>query len=198
MKETWNNRYSENEFVYGTDANIFLKEELKKLPKGKILLLGEGEGRNAVFAATLGWEVDAVDYSEAGKRKAELLASKNNVTINYVVADILEYPLQNESYDAAALIFIHVNEETKSLLHQKVIDALKSKGKIIIEAFEKEQLKFSSGGPKDAELLYDLQSITEDFIDFEFEKLSKEIIELNEGKLHQGKAAVVRFVGIKE
>jgi 2-polyprenyl-3-methyl-5-hydroxy-6-metoxy-1,4-benzoquinol methylase len=197
MKETWNNRYSENEFVYGTEANAFLKEELQKLPKGKILFLGEGEGRNAIFAATLGWEVDAIDYSEAGKKKAELLASKNNVTINYIVADIIESPLPKESYDAVVLIYIHVNEETKPLLHQKVIDALKPKGKIIIEAFDKEQLKYNSGGPKDKDLLYDLQSITEDFIDFEFEKLSRDNIELSEGKLHQGKAAVVRFVGIK-
>lgn len=197
MKETWNNRYSENEFVYGTEANAFLKEELQKLPKGKILFLGEGEGRNAVFAATLGWEVDAIDYSEAGKKKAELLASKSNVTINYIVADIIESPLPKESYDAVALIYIHVNEETKPILHQKVIDALKPKGKIIIEAFDKEQLKYNSGGPKDKDLLYDLQSITEDFIDFEFEKLSRDNIELSEGKLHQGKAAVVRFVGIK-
>lgn len=197
MKETWNNRYSENEFVYGTEANAFLKEELQKLPKGKILFLGEGEGRNAIFAATLGWEVDAIDYSEAGKKKAELLASKSNVTINYIVADIIESPLPKESYDAVALIYIHVNEETKPVLHQKVIDALKPKGKIIIEAFDKEQLKYNSGGPKDKDLLYDLQSITEDFIDFEFEKLSRDNIELSEGKLHQGKAAVVRFVGIK-
>ncbi|MBX3006423.1 MAG: methyltransferase domain-containing protein [Melioribacteraceae bacterium] len=197
MKETWNNRYSENEFVYGTEANAFLKEELQKLPKGKILFLGEGEGRNAIFAATLGWEVDAIDYSEAGKKKAELLASKSNVTINYIVADIIESPLPKESYDAVALIYIHVNEETKPILHQKVIDALKPKGKIIIEAFDKEQLKYNSGGPKDKDLLYDLQSITEDFIDFEFEKLSRDNIELSEGKLHQGKAAVVRFVGIK-
>jgi 2-polyprenyl-3-methyl-5-hydroxy-6-metoxy-1,4-benzoquinol methylase len=197
MKEVWNNRYSENEFVYGTEANQFLKEELVKIPKGKILFLGEGEGRNALFAATLGWEVDAVDYSEAGKSKAEMQASKNNVTLNYAVADILEHPIQNESYDAVALIYIHVNEETKPILHKKVIDALKPKGKIIIEAFEKEQLKYNSGGPKDADLLYDLQSITEDFIDFKFEKLSKEIVELKEGRLHQGKAVVVRFVGVK-
>ncbi|MDP3441970.1 MAG: methyltransferase domain-containing protein, partial [Ignavibacteria bacterium] len=113
MKEVWNNRYSENEFMYGTEANEFLKEELAKISKGKILFLGEGEGRNAVFAATLGWEVDAVDYSEAGKGKADMLASKNNVTLNYTVADILEHPIQNESYDAVALIYIHVNEETK-------------------------------------------------------------------------------------
>jgi 2-polyprenyl-3-methyl-5-hydroxy-6-metoxy-1,4-benzoquinol methylase len=197
MKEVWNNRYSENEFMYGTEANEFLKEELAKISKGKILFLGEGEGRNAVFAATLGWKVDAVDYSEAGKGKADMLASKNNVTLNYTVADILEHPIQNESYDAVALIYIHVNEETKPILHKKVIDALKPKGKIIFEAFEKEQLKYNSGGPKDADLLYDLQSIAEDFIDFEYEKLSKEVVELKEGLLHQGEAVVVRFVGVK-
>ncbi len=197
MKELWNSRFSEADYIYGKEPNQFLKEELGGITLGKILFLGEGEGRNAVYAATLGWQVDAVDSSDEGMKKALMLAKEKNVNINYVVADIFEREIAINFYDAVVLIYLHVHDDLKPILHKKVIDALKPSGKIILEAFEKEQIKNNSGGPKDLDLLYNLQSMAEDFIDLEFEKLSKDNIELNEGKGHQGKASVIRFVGIK-
>jgi 2-polyprenyl-3-methyl-5-hydroxy-6-metoxy-1,4-benzoquinol methylase len=197
MKDQWNKRFSEREFIYGKEPNEFLKEELSKLPAGKILFLGEGEGRNSVYAATLGWSVDAVDYSESGKQKALSLSEENNVVVNYAVSDIFEYEIIEDSYDAVVLIYLHVSDEMKPALHEKAVKALKKSGRIILEAFEKEQIKYGSGGPKDVDFLYGLQSIAEDFIDLDFEKFSKEIIALNEGGWHKGEAAVIRFVGIK-
>jgi len=81
MTEFWNERYAAEEYAYGTEPNIFLKEILEQLTPGKILFPAEGEGRNAVFAAKLGWTVTAFDASTEGKRKAEMLASKNKVQI---------------------------------------------------------------------------------------------------------------------
>ena len=80
-KDFWNSRYSEQEFAYGTQPNAFLRERLEKIKSGTALFLGEGEGRNAVYAATLGWQVDAVDFSSSAKVKALKLAEKNNVKI---------------------------------------------------------------------------------------------------------------------
>ena len=82
MKEFWNERYYENGYAYGEEANIFFKEELLKLKPGNILLPAEGEGRNAVFAAKQGWEVEAFDISDVGKEKAIQLARKNGVNIS--------------------------------------------------------------------------------------------------------------------
>jgi len=89
--EFWDERYSSIEFVYGTEPNIFFKDELDKLKTGNILLLGEGEGRNAVYAAAQGWKVDAVDFSTIAKEKALKLANENNVKINYDVASLADY-----------------------------------------------------------------------------------------------------------
>lgn len=198
MQEFWNKRYSESKYIYGKKPNQFLKEELSILPAGRILFLGEGEGRNAVYAATLGWDVDAVDYSKSGKAKAEKLAAEHGVKINYRIEDLSQFMPQQNFYDAAALIFIHLNDELRSAVNQKAIAALKPGGKIILEAFEKEQIKNESGGPKDEELLYSLEEVINDFIDLDFEKLAKETVELNEGEYHKGKAAVIRFVGVKK
>jgi 2-polyprenyl-3-methyl-5-hydroxy-6-metoxy-1,4-benzoquinol methylase len=198
MKETWNARYTGTEFIYGTEPNQFLKYELSKIIPGKILFLGEGEGRNAVYAATLGWNVDAVDYSASGKAKAEIFAAERNVKINYSVEDLSTYTPKQNYYNAVVLIYLHLEEELREKVHQKAMESLKPDGKIIFEAFEKEQRKNNSGGPKNTELLYSLQDIVEDFIELGFEKFSKEKIFLNEGKGHYGEAIVIRFVGIKE
>jgi 2-polyprenyl-3-methyl-5-hydroxy-6-metoxy-1,4-benzoquinol methylase len=197
MQEMWDKRYSEEEYNYGKEPNDFLKEELPKLKPGKTLFIGEGEGRNAVFAAKLGWNVDAIDFSEEGKRKAEKLAEEQNVKINYQIEDFSTFIPQENNYDAAGVFFIHLDKELRTILFQKLIRSLKPSGKIIFECFEKEQINYSSGGPKDSSLLYSLEDVVNEFIGLDFEKLSKEKILLNEGKGHYGEAVVISFVGIK-
>ncbi|AFN74190.1 SAM-dependent methyltransferase [Melioribacter roseus P3M-2] len=197
MKDLWDKRFSSDEYIYGIEPNEFFKSQLDKLTPGRLLLLGEGEGRNAVYAAALGWKVDAVDFSQSGKIKAERLAAEKKVTINYIVHDLSDYQPEPESYDAAGLFFLHLEEDLRKEVHKKAIDALKKGGRLIMEAFEKEQLEYDSGGPKNLSLLYSLEDIAEDFIDLDFEYFAKEIVELNEGKGHGGKASVIRFTGIK-
>ena len=196
-KDRWNERYSTSEFIYGKEPNKFFKEEIKKITPGNILMLGEGEGRNAVYAASLGWNVDAIDQSEAGKAKAMQLSSERKVKINYHVEDLSSYIPKQNHYDAAVFIFLHIEEKLRSLVLKNAIDSLRPGGKIILEIFEKDQLNYNSGGPKDEELLYSLEDIAERFIDLEFEKFSKENIDIDECPLHQGEASVVRFVGEK-
>ncbi|MCX7797034.1 MAG: class I SAM-dependent methyltransferase [Melioribacter sp.] len=197
MKDLWNKRYSTEEYIYGKKPNEFLKEELKKITPGKILFLGEGEGRNAVYAAKLGWEVDAIDFSEEAKKKAMNLAKENYVTINYFLKDLSEFTPLSNHYDAVGYFYLHLDEELRKNIHKKIIETLKPSGKLILEVFDKEQLKYNSGGPKDESLLYSLEEIAEDFIDLEFEKFSREKIFLNEGIGHKGEAIVIRFVGLK-
>lgn len=75
-----NERYSKEEFAYGEEPNIYLKENLNKLSVGTILFPAEGEVRNAVYAAKIGWIVKAFDISNEGPKKAFQLAQKNNET----------------------------------------------------------------------------------------------------------------------
>ena len=186
MKEKWNERYGQSKYHYGKEPNGYLKEELQKIKPGKILFIGEGEGRNAVYAATLGWQVDAMDFSEEGKKKAGQLADEFNVKINYRIADFETFEPQINTYDAIGIFFIHQEEELRKKLFGRLIGSLKPGGKIIFECFEKEQINFNSGGPKDTALLYSLEDVVEEFIDLEFEKFGKEKIILNEGNGHSG------------
>ncbi|MBL1215092.1 MAG: class I SAM-dependent methyltransferase [Ignavibacteriae bacterium] len=198
MKSMWNERYSSEEYIYGTKPNKFFAEQISKLEPGKVLFLGEGEGRNAMHAAKLGWDVDAVDYSEAGKLKALKLAEQENVNLNYMVGDVTKFDFEENNFDAAVIIYLHLNEKDRNKVHKNVIDILKPNGKIILEVFEKSQIKNDTGGPKNIDLLYSLEDIFEDFQDLDIIKFSNETIHLNEGDLHNGTASVIQYVGEKK
>jgi SAM-dependent methyltransferase len=197
MKSFWEERYSREEFAYGTLPNKFFKEQIDKIKPGKLLLIGEGEGRNAVYAAKLGWVVDARDFSEEAKKKALRLAEINNVFINYDVENLDNFVPIKDFYDAAGLIFIHLENQLRDKVHTKCIESLKPGGKIILEAFEKEQFGRKSGGPQNPDLLYTLEDIKTNFSVLRTELLIKDIKNLDEGEFHSGEAAVIQYVGIR-
>jgi SAM-dependent methyltransferase len=197
MLDLWDKRYSGEEYVYGVNPNNFLKCHLLNLKPGRILLLGEGEGRNAVFAASLSWVTDAFDYSTEARKKALKLADRNKVTIDYKLSSFDEITYDENSFDCIALIYVHQPPENRKKYHEKLLNYLKPGGTIILEAFSKEQINNSSGGPKEVELLYDKTILQEDFKSLVFYDIKEENIVLEEGRLHSGKASVIRFVGTK-
>ena len=196
-KNFWNERYSEKEYVYGEEPNVFFAEQVKNIKPGKIILPCEGEGRNAVYAASLGWEVNAFDSSEAGKIKALQLAAVKGVSINYTVYDANTITYAENSVDIVAFIYAHFPATIRKQIHQKAIRWLKPGGKLILEAFNPLQLQNNSGGPKELSMLYTEDMMKEDFAELKIEFLEAVQIELREGKYHEGKADVIRFVGIK-
>ena len=201
-KDFWNERYSDTEFAYGEEANNFLKEQLTKLPTGRILFPADGEGRNSVFAASKDWKVSAFDISKAGKKKALELANKNNVEIDYQVGEINDLNYKSEQFDAIALIYAHFPGNIKSACHKEIEKYLRKGGVIIFEAFSKNHLNYNSknpavGGPKDLDTLFSIEEIKSDFSNYEIIELSETEVELNEGKFHIGLGSVIRFVGRK-
>lgn len=196
-KDFWNERYTDKNFIYGTEPNVFFKEQILKLNSGKALFLGEGEGRNAVHAATLGWLVDAVDFSSSAKEKALKLAEKKNVKINYEVCDLKEYDYNENFYDIVVMIFIHLPLDIRLNVFNKAIDSLKRGGKLIVEAFSKQQIKYNSGGPRSLDLLYSEEDLLLLSNGLNIELFEIKEIDLSEGEYHKGVANVVRLVSIK-
>lgn len=201
--ERWDNRYSQEEFAYGTGPNNYLKEQLEKLPKGKILFPAEGEGRNAVFAAKLGWTVIAFDISIEGQKKALRLAERNNVVIDYRVGELQTLNFTDGEFDAIALIYAHFPASIKSQLHKALDKYLRKEGTVIFEAFSKGHLNCLAqnenvGGPKDIESLFSIEEIKTDFTNYSVIELKETEIFLNEGLYHNGLGSVIRFVGRKK
>lgn len=164
---------------------------------GKLLLLGEGEGRNAVYAAKKGWIVDAVDFSFQAKLKAEKLAAQHSAKINYFVNNLSDYIPAAEYYDTIGLIFLHLAPELRKKVHQKVIKSLKPGGKIIIEAFSKDQLGKKSGGPQNIQQLYSPDELKNDFEETKIIMLEEENENLSEGDYHFGEASIIKFIATK-
>ena len=201
--DRWNERYSKEEFAFGEEPNDFLKEQLEKLPPGNILFAAEGEGRNAVFAARLGWTVSAFDISIEGQKKARRLSAKNNVTIDYQVGELQSLNYKDEEFDAIALVYAHFPANIKSQLHKMLDRYLRKGGLIIFEAFSKNHLPYKAknervGGPGDIESLFSVDEIKNDFPNYNVIDLEEKVIYLKEGHHHEGHGSVIRFVGRKQ
>lgn len=201
--DRWNDRYSKDEFAYGTHPNNYLREQLERLTVGTILFPAEGEGRNAVFAAKLGWTVSAFDISVEGKKKALRLAEVNKVTFDYQVGELQSLHYEPEQFEVIALIYAHFPASIKSLYHKTLDNYLRKGGFVIFEAFSKRHLDYIAmnekvGGPKDVATLFSMNEIKSDFANYEIITLEEKEIELNEGLFHNGTGSVIRFVGRKK
>jgi len=193
----WDQRYSAEEYIYGKDPNEFLANAVSKIPKGKVLCVAEGEGRNAVFLAQQGYEVVAVDSSSVGLEKALKLAKERGVTIQTVVSDLANFNIEPESWDGVVSIFAHVPPPVRKQLHKKIVNGLRSGGVLILEAYRPDQLSYKTGGPPTAELMMTLQGLEEELQGLTFDygvELDRDVVE---GKFHTGKGAVVQIIGIK-
>lgn len=192
----WNERYAEKEYVYGTQPNVFFKEQLDQLAAGNLLLPAEGEGRNAVYAASQGWNVVAFDISASGKEKAMQLSAAQKVAVEYQVTGVLDLKTDIK-FDGIGLCYTHFPIEIRKEAFQHLLKFLKPNGVIIFEAFAKAQLGKPSGGPKNIEMLFSIEEIKDEFPELEFKLLEEKTIELSEGNYHKGKAEVIRFLGLK-
>lgn len=195
MSNFWDNKYSAVEFVYGKNPNAFFKSVIDPLTPGKILVPGAGEGRDAVYAATLGWNVFAFDQSAVGKQKALTLAREKHVRIHYEVLDALDFDFTKDTFDAIALIYFHLPPNVRAQFYSRMKNSLTHNGIIILEAFNPKQINNSSGGPSDKSMMMTSDLLKKEFAYLQILDCGEHQIDLNEGTGHSGKADVVRFVG---
>lgn len=195
---SWDERYAGVARAYGSEPNRWLAAQAPRIrPGGRVLSLGEGEGRNAVWLASQGFSVVAVDASSVGLEKARRLATERGVTIETIVEDLARYRPEPASYDAVVSIFVHLPPEIRAGVHAAAEAALKPGGVLVVEAFTPRQLAFESGGPRQAVLLYEPATLRTDFAGMEWETLDETEVDLDEGPFHQGRAAVVRGLGLR-
>jgi SAM-dependent methyltransferase len=180
--------------VYGIAPNPFFKKFIDKHKPGSILLPAEGEGRNAIYAASKGWQVDAFDFSVAAKTKALDLAKSKGLSIHYEVKDITGFRAE-KLYDAVGLFYVHLPPETRTSFHKEMVNSLKPGGYLVMEAFCKDQVNYNSGGPKDPALLYDTPGICADFRQLHMLNCGYKETMLNEGPFHNGKASIIQLLG---
>ena len=193
----WDERYSEEEYVYGTDPNEFLASMFKRIPKGRVLCLADGEGRNSVFLAEQGYEVTAVDASSVGIEKGRRLAAERGVQVETIHADLGEFDIQPNHWQGVVSIFAHIPPEARRRIHRQVVEGLVSGGVLVLEAYTPQQLEFGTGGPKVPELTMDLERLRPELTGLDFELATEFERDVVEGKFHTGRGAVVQVLAIK-
>lgn len=193
QQEFWNSKFSRDGFLYGTKPNTFIASKTKSFKKeSRLLCLGEGEGRNAIFFANKDFEVTAIDASDIGLSKLEQRAKEDNLNITTLCTDLNHWEVK-EKYDVIIASYLHMYKDERESLFTKIEESLNEDGYFVGEFFSTKQLNYNSGGPKDIDLLYTV----EDFKNY-FTMCDKDIKEqvtiLDEGKGHQGEACVIRVV----
>lgn len=200
-------RYDTDDYIYGVKPNDFLVENLHHIPKGHVLCLADGEGRNSVYLAQQGYQVTAVDYSSHAIEKAKKLAAKADVFVNYVCADLNDYTMtqqevakeamNNQEFSAIVSIFAHFPPALRNRLHEVIPTLLKSQGVYLVESYTPKQLDYNTGGPKRAELMLSESILRTELPSLEFVQLREIERDVIEGSRHTGLSAVVQAIAKK-
>ena len=196
-RDSWNARYRDGDYLYGTEPNDFLRAEVGRIPKGRVLCLAEGEGRNAVFLAKLGYEVTGVDFSATGLRKAETLAKSHGVKLRLIEADLATFDLGIERWHGIVSMWAHTQLPVRQRIHAAVSRALIAGGAFVLEAYRPEQLAFGTGGPKDVTMLPTIAALQAELAGLELVIARDVNRDIREGTKHGGPSATVQLVGIR-
>jgi len=193
----WDERYSKKEYVYGKTPNEFLKANVESIPKGRVLSLAEGEGRNAVYLAKQGYRVTAVDASLVGIEKGRRLAKENEVEVEFIHADLVNYDLENCQWDAIISIFCPLPSLVRRTLYKKVESGLKAHGVFLLEAYTPDQLKHGTGGGNSIDVMQTKHSLSCELPGLSFQHLVELERNVVEGIYHTGIGAVVQAIAQK-
>jgi SAM-dependent methyltransferase len=195
----WDARYGAADYVYGTQPNDFLREQAATLPpRGRVLCIGEGEGRNAVFLAGLGHDVVALDASAVGLAKAARLAGQQGVRISTVHADLADFEFGAHAWDGIVSIWCHLALPLRARVYRDAVRALRPGGVFVLEAYTAEQLRLGTGGPKSLELLPSLAVLRTELPGLELLIAIERERDVREGSGHGGRSAVVQILGRRD
>jgi len=196
--EAWNARFSGEGWAYGKEPNVWLAERIKP-GNGKALVPADGEGRNAVWIASQGYDTTVFDLSDIGKQKCALLAKERGVEVHYEVDDLELRDFSKQKYDLIACSWFHVPWSIFCEHYPRMLSSLKAGGEFICVGFHTSQLEMTSGGPKSLDLLWDLEEVIDVIGEgFTIKCAKVETVELDELGLHRGPAHVVRLHMIRQ
>jgi SAM-dependent methyltransferase len=167
------------------------------VPHGKVLCLADGEGRNGVFLAGLGYEVTSLDSSRVGLTKAARLAAVRGVPLRTLEADLNDYRIEPGAWDGIVSIFCHLPPSLRKRIHGEAVQGLKPGGVFLLEAYAPAQLAYGTGGPRSPDLLMPLEPVKDELAGLSFEIAREVVRDIREGRLHAGPSAVVQVQGVR-
>jgi len=197
--QTWDKRFAGPDYIFGTEPNAWLARHAHLLTPGtRALAVADGEGRNSVWLARQGLQVDAFDIAPLGVAKAEKLAQQHQVKVSYRVCGIDDWDWQNHSVDVVVAIFIQfADPDARATLFANMLDCLKPGGLLLLQGYTPRQLDYKTGGPPLLSHLYTEALLQSAFADADILELDSYEDVLHEGSQHAGQSALVGMVARK-
>ena len=190
-REDWDRRYAESELLWSAAPNRFLVAEVGELEPGRALDLACGEGRNAIWLATLGWEVTGVDYSPVAIDKARARAARDGVDVEFLCADLLDYRPAPSSYDLVLLLYFHLPRAELHTVVSHAQAALAEGGTFVVIGHDRTNLTEGVGGPQDPDILYTPDEIAAELTELEIVKATRVLRDVD-GEARDAIDALVR------
>jgi 2-polyprenyl-3-methyl-5-hydroxy-6-metoxy-1,4-benzoquinol methylase len=194
--ETWNRRYAGEDFLFGTEPNAWLREHAGSLPSAaRILSVADGEGRNSVWLAQQGFQVQAFDVADRAVDKARAFAERQGVSVDYAVADVDGFAWPEAACDGVVAIFVQFAEpDMRSRLFERIVRSLKPGGVLVLQGYTPKQLDYRTGGPPILSHLYTRELLASAFADLQIIELREYEAEVHEGRGHSGRSALIGLV----
>ncbi|MEN9671471.1 MAG: tRNA (cmo5U34)-methyltransferase [Pseudomonadota bacterium] len=197
-KERWSQRFETKEYIFGEIPNKYLVSQRSQLKSGKVLAIADGEGRNGVWLAEQGLQVDSFDFIESAVTKAQKLASSRGVEVNAMCSDWQSFDWKPSEYDNVVGIFFQfVEPEGRAEIFKKIDQVLKPGGVLILQGYSTKQMDYNTGGPGKIDHLYDADLLRNSFKNYEVIDLQVYEAEIHEGTAHKGMSGLVGYVARK-
>lgn len=193
-RRDWDARYRTSDLVWAERPNLWVEAETAGLPPGRLLDLACGEGRNAVWLAACGWDVHAVDWSEVAVAKARRLAARFEVTVEWVVADLMSYEPPPQAYDLVLLSYLQVPPDDRAVIWPRAAAAVAPGGTFLLVGHDRSNLEHGWGGPSSPSVLYSPDDVLPVLAGFAIERAEvvRRPVELDDGNLTYALDAIVR------
>jgi 2-polyprenyl-3-methyl-5-hydroxy-6-metoxy-1,4-benzoquinol methylase len=194
--ETWNRRDAGDDFLFGTEPNAWLCEHASRLPRGGLILsVADGEGRNSVWLAQQGFQVDAFDIAHRAVEKAQSFAQRQGVSVNFAVADVDGFAWPEAAYDGVAAIFVQfADPDMRARLFERIVRSLKPGGVLVLQGYTPKQLDYRTGGPPILSHLYTRELLESAFSGLSVIELREYEADVREGQGHSGRSALIGLV----
>lgn len=197
--EMWNGRYQQSDYLFGTEPNAYLRRHAGLWHPGQsVLCVADGEGRNSVWLARQGLNVDAFDISDVGVGKAKKLAQAAGVSVGFTISDCDQYAWPVAAYDGIAAIFVQfADPPMRERLFANMVKSLKPGGILILQGYTPQQLNYKTGGPPQVSHLYTKEMLRDAFSGLRIIELLEYEDDLAEGNHHLGRSALMGLVARK-
>lgn len=192
----WNRRFAGDDYLFGTAPNLWLREQAHHWQAGqRVLCVADGEGRNSVWLARRGLQVEAFDIAEHGVAKARRLAAAQGATVDFQVASCDDYAWPQAAFDGVAAIFVQFADPAmRERLFTNIVQSLKPGGVLVLQGYTPKQLDYRTGGPPVLSHLYTEALLRQALAGMEIDELREYEADISEGSGHKGHSALIGLV----